>query len=77
MSNIYHITTGDNIKIEEVAAQLRSIKEFPVPIRIYDRIFMVNNKEEMFVAANAIKVGYYLCQEQNEKPQPKQVHGIH
>ncbi len=64
--NTYEIVC-DDLKPEEIVSQLRSIKEYPAVIHLYDRFFTLSNRGEMFVLCCGVEVGYYIAQEHKEQ----------
>lgn len=62
----YRITDGKDIQLKDVVLQLKTIKEFPASLHIYDRSFVVSNKEEMWVLVHGIELGWYLAEEHEE-----------
>lgn len=67
MSHPYYIITTDKLKIDDILAQIRAIKEFPCAIKVYDRSFVVATKDECWVLANGIEVGSFLTEELAEQ----------
>jgi len=55
------------LKLEEVVNQVRAIDRFPCSVHIYDRVFMLSNKEEAWAIATGLEIGWYLCQEELEE----------
>jgi hypothetical protein len=62
----YRITDGKDIELKDIMLQLKSIKEFPATLHIYDRVFVISNKEEMWALLHGVELGWYLAEEHEE-----------
>jgi len=66
MSESYHIV-HQGLTSEDVVAQVKNIDKFPCTVHIYDRVIFIANKDEAWSIATGIQVGWYLCEEYQEK----------
>jgi hypothetical protein len=66
MTESFHIL-HKGLKLEEVVNQVRAIDKFPCCVNLYDRVFMLSNKEEALAIATGIEIGFFLCEEALEK----------
>jgi hypothetical protein len=55
---------SDNL--EGIIAELQAIKEFPVMLQVYDRVFRVDTEEELLLFKYGIEVGNYLAKDKKE-----------
>ena len=54
-----------NTSIDGMISQARAIKTFPCVIRIYDRVFMLHTKDEMWSFIHGLEVGYSVSKEED------------
>ena len=71
--NVYRITDGKSIELKDILLQLKAIKEFPATLHIYDRAFVITNKEEMWALLHGIELGWYMAEEHEENNRPRVV----
>jgi len=51
------------LKLEEIIVQVRNIDKFPCTVHMYDRVFMLSNKEEAWSIATGLELGWYLSED--------------
>jgi hypothetical protein len=66
MSQSYKITTN-NLKIEDIIAQLRAIKTYPAIVNIYDRVLKLTNADETHAMIQGLEIGYYIGEDEFHK----------
>ena len=57
-------TRSDNLK--GIIAELQAIKEFPMFLQVYDRIFRLDTRAELDVFRHGLEVGAYLILDKKE-----------
>ena len=57
-------TRSDNLK--GIIAELQAIKEFPMFLQVYDRIFRLDTRAELDVFQHGLEVGAYLTLDKKE-----------
>ena len=62
---LYEITT-ERLTIYDVMRQVRAIKEFPATVHIYDRYFVLSNKEEAWAICTGLELGFFLWEVKQE-----------
>lgn len=55
---------GKGSSLKDLLRELSTVKEFPCSIHLYDRVFILENKNEAWSLINGIEVGWYLKEEQ-------------
>lgn len=70
MSESYHIIV-DNVSVEDVVRQLRGMNTFPCTVNLYDRIFVLANKDEAWALRVGVEVGWFLCADSLSKEHQK------
>lgn len=67
----FRITEGKDIQLKDIIYQLKTIKEFPATLHIYDRVFVVSDKDQMWALTHGVEVGWYMCEEFDENNRAK------
>ena len=65
MTPSYKITT-DNLTVDDVIAQLRSINEYPCVVSIYDRTFKMLNSGECWALCHGLEIGRDISLDEQE-----------
>ena len=55
----YYEIVCKGLSIEDIVKQVRAITKFPATVKLYDRIFRVDNKEEHHSLIDGLEVGSY------------------
>lgn len=55
------------LTVEDILLQIRKIDIFPCAVHLYDRVFVLANKDEAWSIATGLEVGWLLREELYEK----------
>lgn len=75
MSNQYKIVY-EGCSLDDIIAQVRSINEFPATIHIYDRAFVLSDKDQAWAMLHGIETSWYMCEEYWEKEAKRNLESI-
>ena len=59
----YHSIVTDKRTIDDILNQIRTIREFPCTIKLYDRAFVLSTKEECWTMMQGIEIGAFIIQD--------------
>jgi hypothetical protein len=48
---------------EDIASEIRNIKQYPCTLEIYDRVLILNNRDEAMLFSYGIEIGFFVQDE--------------
>lgn len=59
----YTIIDGKDTTLEDLTSQLRAIVEWPANIKIYDRVIIISNRDEMWALLHGLEIAFYMAED--------------